>query len=99
VGSKKDRNSTGKPTESTNLDPWGLNQNPEDIHGIDLGHNTHMKQIFSLFCLGSVIAEGRPQTQIVCKSKECILCRNNQHVEVNTTLHWQQPSKDADAFL
>jgi hypothetical protein len=26
------------------------------------------------------IAEGRPQTQIICKDKECLFCRKNQHV-------------------
>jgi hypothetical protein len=34
-----DRNSTEKPTESTNLDPWGsqrLNHQPKNIHGHNL---------------------------------------------------------------
>jgi hypothetical protein len=26
VGPQGDRNSTGRPTESTNLDPWGLSE-------------------------------------------------------------------------
>jgi hypothetical protein len=33
------RNSTGRPTESTNLDPWGsqrLNQQPKSTQGLDL---------------------------------------------------------------
>jgi hypothetical protein len=45
VGPKKNRNSTGTPKESTNLDPWGsqsLNHQPTNIHGLDLGLFTHM---------------------------------------------------------
>jgi hypothetical protein len=30
-------------------------------------------------CKGPKIAEGRLQTQIVCKDKEGLSCRNNQH--------------------
>lgn len=29
------------------------------------------------------MAEARPQTQIVCKDKEHLFCRNSQHVGVN----------------
>ena len=46
--SKGDRNSTGRPTESTNLDPWGfqrLNHQPKNIHRLDLGLPTHMQQM------------------------------------------------------
>jgi hypothetical protein len=45
AGPKGDKNSTRRPTESTNLDPWGsqrLNQQPKNIHGLDLGLPTHM---------------------------------------------------------
>ena len=51
VGLKRDRNSTGRPTESTNLDLWGsqkLNHQPKIIHGLDLGLPAHMWQIFSM---------------------------------------------------
>jgi hypothetical protein len=40
VGGKDCRNSTGRPTESTNLDPWDsqwLNHQPKSIQGLDLG--------------------------------------------------------------
>jgi hypothetical protein len=40
MGPKEDRKSTGKPTESTNMDPWGcqrLNHQPKNIHRLDLG--------------------------------------------------------------
>jgi hypothetical protein len=40
VDPKEDRNSTGRPTKSTNLDPWGsqiLNHQPENIHGQNPG--------------------------------------------------------------
>jgi hypothetical protein len=30
-----------------------------------------------LDCRGPKFAEGRPQTQIVCKNKELLFCRNN----------------------
>jgi hypothetical protein len=39
VGAKGDRNSTGRPTELTNLGPWGpqsLNHQPKTIHRLDL---------------------------------------------------------------
>ena len=39
------RNFTGRPTESTNLDPWGsqkLNHQPKNIHRLDLGLPAHM---------------------------------------------------------
>jgi hypothetical protein len=38
VGPKGDRDSTGRPTESTNLDPWGtqrLNQQLKSIHRLE----------------------------------------------------------------
>ena len=38
-GPRGDKNSTGRPTESTNLDPWGsqrLNHQPKNIHELDL---------------------------------------------------------------
>lgn len=44
-GPKEYRDSTGRPTESTNLDPWGsqsLNHQPKNIHRLDLGLPTHM---------------------------------------------------------
>jgi hypothetical protein len=44
AGPKGDMKSTGRPTESTNLDPWGsqsLNQ-PKSMHRLDLGLSTHM---------------------------------------------------------
>jgi len=40
VGTKGDKNTTGRPPESTNLDPWGsqsLNHPTKNIHGLDLG--------------------------------------------------------------
>ena len=42
---ERDRNSTGKPTETTNLDSWvseSLNQQPKNIHRLDLGFLAHM---------------------------------------------------------
>ena len=38
------RNPTGRPRESTNLDPWGsqnLNHQSKNIHGLDLGLPAH----------------------------------------------------------
>ena len=40
VGPEGDRNSTGRPTESTNLDSWvsqNLSHQPNNTHGLDLG--------------------------------------------------------------
>jgi hypothetical protein len=40
-----DRNSPGRPTELTNLDPWGsqrLNHQPKNTHGLELGLDAHM---------------------------------------------------------
>jgi hypothetical protein len=50
AGPKGDRNSTGRPTESTNLDPWGLSESepPNKEHRLDLGLPAHMKQMCSL---------------------------------------------------
>jgi hypothetical protein len=45
AGSKGERNFTGRPTESTHLDPWGsqnLNHQSKSIHGLDLGLHTHI---------------------------------------------------------
>jgi hypothetical protein len=45
VGPKGNRNSTGRPTESANPDPWGcqsLNYQPKNIHRLDLGLSAHM---------------------------------------------------------
>jgi hypothetical protein len=45
MGTKGDRNSTGRPIESTNLDPWGtqcLNHQPNNIFVVDLGFSTNM---------------------------------------------------------
>ena len=56
VGPEGDTNSTGIPTESTNLDPWGsqsLNHLPKNIHGLDLGFPTHKQHICSVVFLGS----------------------------------------------
>jgi hypothetical protein len=39
-GPKEDRNSTKRPTESTNLDLWGsqsLKHQPKSMHNLDLG--------------------------------------------------------------
>ena len=44
-GCKVDRNSIGRQTESTNLDPWGsqsLNHQPKNTYGLDLGLPTFM---------------------------------------------------------
>ena len=51
VASKRDRNSTGRPTELTNLDPWGsqsLNHQPKSINRLDLGLIAHVQQMCSL---------------------------------------------------
>jgi hypothetical protein len=51
VGPEGDRNSTGRPTESTNLDPWSsqsLNRQPRNIHRLNLGFPTHAWQICGL---------------------------------------------------
>ena len=51
VGLKRDRNSTGRPTESTNLDLMGsqnLKYQPKNIYGLDLGLPVYIQQIFSL---------------------------------------------------
>jgi hypothetical protein len=45
TGLKVDRNSTGRPTKSTNLDPWGsqsLNHQPKNMLRLDLGLSTLM---------------------------------------------------------
>jgi hypothetical protein len=45
AGPEGDRNSIGRATKSTNLDPWGsksLNHQPKNIHGVDLGLPAHM---------------------------------------------------------
>jgi hypothetical protein len=55
VGPKGDKNSTGRQTESTNLDPWGsqsLNHQPKNIHRLDLGLPVHMQQMCSLTFMG-----------------------------------------------
>lgn len=44
-GPEGDRNSMERPTELTNLDPWGsqkLNHQLKSIHGLDLGFHTYM---------------------------------------------------------
>ena len=46
-----DRNSTGRPTESTNLDSWGsqrMSHQPKNIHRLNLGLPVHMLQMCSL---------------------------------------------------
>ena len=51
TGPKGDRNSTGRPTESTNLDPWDsqiLNYQPNNIQGLHLDLPTYMQQMCSL---------------------------------------------------
>jgi hypothetical protein len=45
VGPEGDRNSTGKPTESTNQGPWGsqrLTYQPKNIYGLNLDLPEHM---------------------------------------------------------
>jgi hypothetical protein len=45
TGPEGDRNSTGRPTESTNLDSWdsqSLNHEPKNIHRLDLSLPAHM---------------------------------------------------------
>lgn len=45
VGPDRDRNSIGRPAESTNLDLWGspsLIHQPKNIHSLDLGLPTHV---------------------------------------------------------
>jgi hypothetical protein len=44
VGSEGDRNSAKRPTESTNLDPWGsqsLNHQQKNIQELDLDLPVH----------------------------------------------------------
>jgi hypothetical protein len=48
--SKEDRDFTGRPTGSTNLNPWGLletEHQPKSKHRLDLGP-PHMQQMSSL---------------------------------------------------
>lgn len=40
----------------------------------------------SRWCKGLKVTKGRPQTQIVCKNKGHLFCRNIQHVGVNHSL-------------
>jgi hypothetical protein len=50
-GPKGDRNSTGVPTKSANLNPRSsqrLNHKPKNIHGLGLGLSTDMQQICSM---------------------------------------------------
>lgn len=45
---KGDRNSSGRPKESTHLDSWGsqnLNQQPKFIHRLDLGPLTYIADV------------------------------------------------------
>jgi hypothetical protein len=45
IAGPKDKNSTGRPTKSTNLDPWGsqsMNHQPKNIPGLDLSLPAHM---------------------------------------------------------
>jgi hypothetical protein len=45
TGSVGDRNSTGRPAESTNLDPWGFQRlihQAKNIYRLDLGIHTHI---------------------------------------------------------
>jgi hypothetical protein len=47
-------NSTGRPTESTNPDPWGsqrLNQQPKSIHGVDLVLSAQMCSLVFMWVL------------------------------------------------
>jgi hypothetical protein len=51
VEAKGDKDSTARPTESTNLELWGsyyLNHQPKNIHRLDLGQPAHMLPICSL---------------------------------------------------
>jgi hypothetical protein len=51
AGPKGDRNFTGRPTESTNLEPWGsqsLNHQRKDVYGLYLSIHSHMYQMFNL---------------------------------------------------
>ena len=44
VSPEGDRSATGRPIESTNLDPWdsqSLNHQQKSIHGLDLGLSAH----------------------------------------------------------
>jgi hypothetical protein len=48
AGLEGDRNSTGKPTESNNLDPCGsqsLNHQPKNIHRLDLEPHTYVAYV------------------------------------------------------
>jgi hypothetical protein len=51
AGPEGNRNSIGRPRESTSLDPWGsqrLNQQPKSIQWQELGLPAHMYQMCSL---------------------------------------------------
>ena len=51
AGPEGDRNSAGRLTESTNLDPWGFQRpihQPKNIHGLDVGFPVLMQQMGSL---------------------------------------------------
>lgn len=53
-GPEGNRNSTGRPMESTNLDPWGsqsLNHQPKNIHELDLSLPVQMEQMCSLIIM------------------------------------------------
>ena len=48
MGLKRERDSTGRPTESTNLGPWisqSLNHQPKNIHGLNLGFPTYVADV------------------------------------------------------
>ena len=47
-GPQEEGNSTKRPTELTNLNPWGSqsqNHKPKSVHGLDLGPDTYVADV------------------------------------------------------
>jgi hypothetical protein len=55
-GPEGDRNSTGRPAEPTNLDPWELPESePKNNHGLNLGLPMQMCSLVFMWVLNSWI--------------------------------------------
>ena len=68
-GPQRDRNSTGRPTKTTNLDPWGsqnLNQQPKCINGLNSGIPSHMQQMCSLTFMWVLNNQNRVYPKCCC---------------------------------
>ena len=56
--------------------------------GLPVPRNDAMEIVMQMVVVGTQsvrirkTTEGRPQTQIVCKDKECLFCRSIQHARV-----------------